>query len=40
MLTVQASSPQSSARSGDSGIAGSPRSGATPTQCTGTSSLP
>ena len=40
MLTSQASSPLSSERSGDSGISGSPCSGATPTQCTGTSSLP
>jgi hypothetical protein len=40
MLTSSASSPLSSARTRDSGIAGSPRSGATPTQWTGTSSLP
>ena len=40
MLTSAASRPESSARIGDSGISGSPRSGGTPTQCTGTASLP
>ena len=40
MLTSAASRPESSARIGDSGISGSPRRGGTPTQCTGTASLP